>query len=230
MSSPPWQTQSPPIQAFLAMVLIETYSHKPAQTNYNKPRTFLLYEKQWCNSRVGKHRAPAWYQSVKILLPAGWKQGPIGPKVTGTTDIRTHCRCHWLYCNPYRQWRNWQGCKGASRPPWQAKCKNWSPSGWHFNIWNSLGCCSFAFFGVFSFLLPSIDIHDIRVHFHFLTFFWVLASVPYGGQWTHFSYVFPPWPKPLPTTLPTGRSILLRQSKRRSPSESMSCWVTSCRL
>jgi len=29
---------------------IKMFSHKPAQTYYNKSRTFLLCEKQWCNT------------------------------------------------------------------------------------------------------------------------------------------------------------------------------------
>jgi len=37
----------------------------------------------------------------------------------------------------YIQWRNWQGGKGASRPPQQAKCKNWAPSSWHFHIYRN---------------------------------------------------------------------------------------------
>jgi len=73
------------------------------------------------------------------------------------------------------QWRNWQGGKGASRLPWQAKCKNWAPFSCHFDIWRSWGCCVFAFFGVFSVFLAIIDIHDIKVHYS-LTFFGMLAS------------------------------------------------------
>jgi len=74
---------------------IKTYSHKPVQTYSNKPRTFLLCEKQWCNSGVGKYRVAAQCWSVKKLLPAVRNQSQIGQKVTGTTDIRRHCGCHW---------------------------------------------------------------------------------------------------------------------------------------
>jgi len=37
----------------------------------------------------------------------------------------------------------------------------------------------------------SIAIH-IRIHRHFSGFLWVLLASPYSGQWTFFSYVFPP--------------------------------------
>jgi len=73
---------------------IKTYSHKPVQTYSNKPRTFLLCEKQWCNSGVGKYKVAAQCWSVKKLLPAVRNQSQIGQKVTGTTDIRRHCGCH----------------------------------------------------------------------------------------------------------------------------------------
>ena len=33
------------------------YSRRPARTYYSKPLTFLLCEKQCCNSGAGKHRA-----------------------------------------------------------------------------------------------------------------------------------------------------------------------------
>jgi len=73
-------------------------------------------------------------------------------------------------------WRNWRG-DGGETPPWQAKCKNWIPSSWHsVFFWFSVGFC--IFFGVFSFFLDCIDTHHIRIHYHFLTFFWVLASSP----------------------------------------------------
>jgi len=32
------------------------------------------------------------------------------------------------------QWRNWREGKGGEPPPWQAKCKNWAPFTWHFDI------------------------------------------------------------------------------------------------
>ena len=46
-----------------------------------------------------------------------------------------------------------------------------------------------AFFGVLSFYLASMDIHDNRIHYYFLIFFWVLASGP------HTLAVIPPSPK-----------------------------------
>jgi len=40
----------------------------------------------------------------------------------------------------------------------------------------------FAFFGLFSFFLASIVIHDIQIHYHFLTFFGVLARGPLSAK------------------------------------------------
>jgi len=56
---------------------------------------------------------------------------------------------------------------------WQAKRKNWDSSA-DILIFSMLLVFSkwlfFAFFGVFSF---SMDIHDIRIHYHFLTVFFL---------------------------------------------------------
>jgi len=35
--------------------------------------------------------------------------------------------------NAHTQWCNWRGAWGESAP-WQAKCKNWAPFTWHFDI------------------------------------------------------------------------------------------------
>ena len=56
--------------------------------------------------------------------------------------------------------------------PWQAKCKNWA----------------------------YIEIH-IRTHFHFQTFFWMLARGPLRWPVCLFQLRFPPWLKPLATQL-----------------------------
>jgi len=51
--------------------------------------------------------------------------------------------------------------------------------------------------------LAGIDIHDIRIHYYFLTFFFsVFASgPPYGGQWAPSATFHTSWLKPLVTPL-----------------------------
>ena len=72
-------------------------------------------------------------------------------------------------CATYRQWRNWRG-QGAELPPLADILI--------VNIILVFGKLFFAFFGVSSYVLASKDIHDIRIHHHFLTFFWMLAGGP----------------------------------------------------
>jgi len=75
---------------------LTTYSHRPARTYYNKPLTFYCVKSSGITqgsantgSRPGVSPWRNWYRAVR-------NQGQIGPKLTGTTDIRTHCGCHWL--------------------------------------------------------------------------------------------------------------------------------------
>jgi len=74
---------------------------------------------------------------------------------------------------PWTLWRNWLGARGRDAP-WQAKCKNWATFSRYFDIYYSFGfqwvAAFCVYWGVFVFL-ASLDIHDIRVRYHFLTFF-----------------------------------------------------------
>jgi len=118
----------------------------------------------------------------KKVLPLTWEDTTC---VTKTTDRFSYTSCLGVttgqevpYCWPclfwWCQWRNWQGasCRSAL---WQAKYKNWASINWNFDIYYSLGFRLVAVFlrslGCFRFILDSLDIHDIRVHYHFLTFF-----------------------------------------------------------
>jgi len=74
-----------------------------------------------------------------------------------------------LYANAIyhsHQWRNCRGQRGEFPPPWQAKCEKRTP----LNLYFSLSCCFFAFFGLFSGNLGfSIAIHN-RIHHQFSIF------------------------------------------------------------
>jgi len=56
-----------------------------------------------------------------------------------------------------------------------------------------------------------MDIHDIpESHYHFLTFFWVLASGPlYADQWAPFSSALPPVAQT--TSYATGSNLFYSQ-------------------
>jgi len=113
-------------------------------------------------------------------------------------DRRSQIRYFWpsLNCNKISyaksqwQWRNWRGARGRAAPPGKLNVKTGPPSAdiWYLVFfWFSVRCCFLRFLGVFAFL-ASIDIHDIRIHYHFLTFFLVSASgSPYGDKWDPFS-------------------------------------------
>jgi len=92
------------------------------------------------------------------------------------------------------------GGAGGEPSPWQAKCKNWPPLA-HILIFRIILVFSrllyFAFFRIFSFFLAGIDIRDTRIHYHFITFFWVLAGSPPTVGWGPPSAkFFPPLHKP----------------------------------
>jgi len=102
-----------------------------------------------------------------------------------TASKRATRRC-WTFCivqetgmpcfskRPQRQWHNWRRGKGAIRPPWQTKSKNWPPFSWIlvFSMLLIFSRLFFLFFwGAFVFYLASIDIYDIRIHYYFVTFF-----------------------------------------------------------
>jgi len=59
----------------------------------------------------------------------------------------------------------------------------------------------FAFFGIFFVFLAVINIHDIQIQYHFLTFFGVLASGALRWPVDPFQPSFVPWLKPLVTPL-----------------------------
>ena len=64
-----------------------------------------------------------------------------------------------------------RGEEGRADPLGKLNAKSEPPQLAFVFFWFSIGCCFFAFFGVFSFFLASIDIHDIRIHYYLLTFF-----------------------------------------------------------
>ena len=69
-------------------------------------------------------------------------------------------------------------------PSWQAKCKNWPPFSWHFDIkhflvFSTLLFIFFIFQGVSGFL--NYYIYDIRIHYHFLNFFLSVGKWPPCG-------------------------------------------------
>ena len=45
-----------------------------------------------------------------------------------------------------------------------------------FRVLLVLSRLCFPFFAVFSFFLAGIEIHDMGIHYHFLTYFWVLTT------------------------------------------------------
>jgi len=63
-------------------------------------------------------------------------------------------------------------------------------------LWFSVRCC-LRFSGYFQFILASIDMHNMRIHYHFLTF---SLSVGHGG----LQLIFPPYHKPPVTPLVMG--------------------------
>ena len=96
---------------------------------------------------------------------------------------------------PWRQWRNWRGGKGTSCPPGKLNVKTGPPIAdtlmFIILLVFSRFLFSLRFSGCFRFL-ASIDIHNIQIHCHFLTFFsecWQVASL----QWpvAPFSWILP---------------------------------------
>ena len=106
-----------------------------------------------------------------------------------------------------RQWRNWRGGRGQAAP-WQAKCKNWDPFSWNFDIYYSFGFQLVAVFLLFwrgSFFFNQFRHPRHPGSLSLLSFFWVLAGGPlYSGQWLPSAKFCSPWPKPLDTPLARG--------------------------
>jgi len=80
----------------------------------------------------------------------------------------------------FRQLRSGRGRQVCEPPPGKINVKIEPPLGLYFAIWFSFGFQNVVVFLCFSGCFPviwhfSIDIH-IRIHYHFLTFFWVLTS------------------------------------------------------
>jgi len=116
----------------------------------------------------------------------------------------------WQLCNRrYTQWRNWRGDRGANCLPGKLNVKTRpSPYILVFSIFLVFSRFNFfAFFEVFSGDSGfSIETH-IRIHFHFSTFFWMLAV----GQ---LELSLPrPWLKPLEN-----------QTKRGTKSQNVRKW------
>ena len=94
------------------------------------------------------------------------------------------------------------GGKGNELPPWQAKYKNWAPLADILVFGTLLSLIRLLFFlDVFVFL-AGVDIHDIRIHYHFLTLFWELArGPPTVASVSHSATFCTLWLKPLVTPL-----------------------------
>ena len=98
------------------------------------------------------------------------------------------------------QWRNWQEGKGANRPPGKLNVKTGPPL-LNILIFRMLYFVVFCvFWGVFVFL-SSMDDGHLRhpdMHYHFLTFFWILASgSPTVTSGPPSAKLCPSWLKPL---------------------------------
>jgi len=99
--------------------------------------------------------------------------------------VDTHVRsCKLSLCqenNLSKQWRNW-GAEGRAAPPGKLNVKSGPPLP-NILIFSNLLVFSrlllfLRFSGCFRCFLGSIEIHDIRIHYHFLIFF---LRIGYSG-------------------------------------------------
>jgi len=65
-----------------------------------------------------------------------------------------------------------------------------------FSILLPFNKLTFLRFSGLRLFLASLDLHDIRINYHFLTFF-PSVSAPHGSQWAPFQLSFAPWLTPL---------------------------------
>ena len=80
-----------------------------------------------------------------------------------------HYQLDWVWA----QWRNWRRDREASRLPGKLNVKTGPPLA-DITIFSNILVFTGLFFCVFRTVfvfLASVDIHDIQIHYHFLTFF-----------------------------------------------------------
>ena len=104
------------------------------------------------------------------------------------------------------RWRNWREAKGRSAPPGKLNVKTGSPLAEILMFIILLAFSWLLFFCIFRdvfVFLASLDIHDIQLHYRFLTFLWVLASDPLtvANGLPSAKFCPPPLTQPLATPL-----------------------------